>query len=146
MNRQRGNAILYGIIVLFIIALAGGVVFTYTHAIERAQKAETDRDVWKVNAETQAAANADLKEDIAEKDKLLAARQAKRNAADEIGRKVDDALERAKNSKEVRDWADTPVPQSVAASLRGVARAPGSGVQDGEVPAGAKPAAALPGR
>lgn len=40
MKRQRGSLLIYGIIALGVMTLAGGAVLSYNHAIKRAEKAE----------------------------------------------------------------------------------------------------------
>ena len=146
MNQQRGSIILYGVIALFAVTLAGGAVYTYTHAIERAEKAEADRDVWKQSAEARAEKIETLKTEIVKKDKLLAARQAARNTAEELERRINDALNKAAaTDPKAREWAVVPVPSSIVDGLRVDAGPPRTGGKDGAVPPSAKPPAASPG-
>lgn len=146
MNRQRGSVLLYGLLALFVVTAAGGIVYTYTHAIERAQKAEADNEALRqVNSEF-AAENQNLRMLKARQDLLLTERQASRNTAAEIERKVDAKLSSVyRQSQPAREWRDAPVPADVLAGVRAdaAARAPG---KDGALPAPGQPPGAPGGR
>lgn len=153
MRRQRGNIILYGIIALFVATLAAGVVYTYQSAIAeaekeaaRADKAEADnKTLREVNSEA-LTENQNLRMLKQRQDLILAERQGQRNAAAKLEGTIDAALSKAMQQSEVRRWADTPVPQSVADSVRNDAAGGRASAKDRGVPAGPKPAAASPGR
>jgi len=142
-NSQRGNAILYGIIILFVVSLGGGIVYTYTHAIERAQKAEADNTTLRDANSEFAAENQNLRMLKARQDLILAERQGQRNAAAEWERKADAKLSKAMQQPEVRAWADAPVPAAILDSVRGDAGR--TGAKERTVPAGGKPARSSPG-
>lgn len=143
--RQRGSALLYVILAVFVASAGAGIVYTYTNAITRAEKAETDRDKWQKAADERATAIASLLKEKAKVDKELSRRQGARNAADEISRKVDAKLAAAFQTPEAQEWAKTAVPQSVVDSLRNTGPGSSSDAKAGDISPTRKPSAKVEG-
>lgn len=136
--KQTGQALIYILLVVFVAAAGGGIVFTYTGAITRAEKAEGERDTaLKANKDLDDD-NKQLRADNAKKEKLLAVRTTQRNEADAAERRLNAALEQLRiKSQDVRAWAGQPVPADVLVGLRNErAGQP----KDGKIAASGKPA------
>jgi len=135
--RQRGFGIMEVIILALIAGVGAGIVYTYTNAIERAQKAESDNMALRDANSEFAAENQNLRIIKQRQDLILAERQGRRNAAAEIERRVDATLSKAMQQPEVRKWSETPVPTAIIDSVRWEPdRTPR---KDGAVPAPSQP-------
>lgn len=138
MGRQSGTILIYALLALFVATAAGAIVYTYSTAIARAEKAEAaERQALEKNDEL-LADNTFLRQDNAHKDKLLAQRQAQRNANDATERGINAVLEEIRSlNQDVRAWASQPVPADVLIGLRNER---GAKPQDGKVHPAGKPA------
>src|SRR3990167_4984117 len=137
MIKQRGFGIMEVIILALIAGVGAGIVYTYTNAIERAQKAESDNTSLREANSEFATENQNLRILKQRQDLILAERQGKRNATAEIERRVDATLSKAMQQPEVRKWSDTPVPAAIIDSVRGE---PDRTLRkDGTVPASSQP-------
>lgn len=139
------TVILYIVLAIFAASAGGGIVYTYNHAIVRAEKAESDNTQLRADREEQTKENTKLRDENIKMGQLLAVRQAQRNVADALERKVNSALSKLLADPQVRSWADAPVPQSVLGSLRNAPEGT-PGIKDGKAPATGKPAPDKPGR
>jgi len=129
--KQRGSILLYGLLALAVVTICGGMVYTYQHAIVRAERAEADNTTLRTVNQEVLADNAGLREQKARTDVLLAARQTQRNTADNIERAVNAKLaEIFRNDPKAREWRDNPVPDSVLRGLR--SESPGPVSKDGK--------------
>jgi hypothetical protein len=145
LNNQRGSIELYAIIGVLAITIGAGMVYTYQHAIIRAERAEADNTTLRTANGELLADNMGLRAIAERNNKLLAERQTQRNTADNIERAVNAKLsEIYRTSEPARTWRDTPVPADV---LRGMRAEPTGGItKDGKgIPAG-KPVPADPDR
>lgn len=137
--RQRGFGTVEIVLVLLLVGMGAGVVWTYNSAIVRAERAEADNATLRQANDEALAENQQLRMFKAQQDKILAERQGRRNAAAEIERKIDATLANVYQQNEAaRTWGATPVPQSVLDSVR--AESSRQGHENGKVPAGGKPA------
>ena len=145
MNRQRGSILLYALLALAVVTICGGMVYTYQHAIARAERAEADNTTLRHANGELLADNMGLRATAERNNKLLAERQTQRNTADNIERAVNAKLsEIYRSSPQARDWRDAPVPADV---LRGLRAEPAGGVaKDGKGIPAAKPAGAINAR
>lgn len=120
-----------GLIVLAVVAGAVFAVRSYNGAIEEGARLRSDLATSQRALQDQLTENAQIRLEKARVDKLLAARQAARNAADNIERAINDKLAEIYRKPEVRAWGDTPVPAELLARLRDDGAAGGPDGQDG---------------
>lgn len=108
----------YAVIGLLILAIGGGVVYTYNSAITKAEELEAENKNLIQTNKDNAEELTKRKESEAKKDKLLAIRQAERNTQAAVERKVDEALSKVLQRPENQAWATSIVPAAVVDSLR----------------------------
>jgi Tfp pilus assembly protein PilE len=130
---HKGSVLIYGLIILAVVAAVIGVVYSYNSAIKKAEKLQAEKAALNLVIKKQEEEKVQLKQanDInllaisileAEKKKLQeinSKRQVRviKVAAQE--KKVDDKLVLAISKEPVsKAWADTPVPDAILASLR----------------------------
>jgi Tfp pilus assembly protein PilN len=140
--RQRGSIELYLIAGVLLLAIGGGLVYTYRSAIVRAERAEADNATLRTVNQEQLAENANLKVAKDRADRLLAERQTVRNTADNIERAVNAKLaEIYRTSEPARVWRDAGVPADVLRGLR--LESTGAPGKDGKGTPAGKSAAAI---
>lgn len=119
MTRARGSILIYALLALFVVSAGAGIVYTYSSAIARAQKAEADAVTLRAANGELLADNHNLRASNERSNKLLAARQVERNTADNIERAVNAKLaEIYRSNPQARDWRDADVPDAVLRGLR----------------------------
>lgn len=139
MKRQHGFAattIIYGLLAAGVVSGALYIVHSYNSALEDNATLTANNAQLTTANQTLADSNAELLLEKEVLDKLLAVRQTQRNNTAALERKLDDALAKILSSDATaRDWAATPVPDSILHSLHNDTKRDGS-VQGGEaVPA-----------
>lgn len=146
MKRQRGSILLYGLLALAVVTLAGGAVWTYNNALKENARLASDLATTQTALHEQLAENHLQRERQARTDQLLARRQGEREATAALERKIDATLSSVyRTSEQARAWRDQPVPADVLRSLRDDGADRKVGADRPGIPAG-KPAGAAADR
>lgn len=132
---------IYGVVLAIVLAIGGGVVWTYNRAIAKAERLEAQNAELMQANKDQATENAGLRVRQAQLDAAMAKREGARQAAADVERKVSDAIGKAVASDaSARDWWNVSVPNGVRLAGSDDASKDGKGAAAG----GAAPARAGP--
>lgn len=133
--------LIYSLLALAVVTLAGGAVWTYNNALKENARLASDLATTQTALHEQLTENHLQRERQARTDQLLARRQGERDAADEIERKIDATLGKVyRDNPQARAWRDQPVPADVLRSVRNDGGPDGKvGAHSPGIPAG-KPA------
>jgi hypothetical protein len=122
---------IYAIVIVVLVAIGGMGLHSYNAAIERAQVAEADARIKGQALMDQREENVRMKAAAEITDKINAARRSADVKKADLERMVHSAIQTVyAKSPEARQWADTPVPGDVLASLRNPPAAAGGSAQD----------------
>lgn len=138
MKRERGSILLYGLVALGVTVFAGGLVYTYKSAIQRAEAAETEARQSRERLDEALMENAQMRLLRQQEAKILLERQKQSINMTDLERKLDALLAKHLQRPEIREWAATPIPPALLDSLRPQPLPPRS-APDRKAPAAGKP-------
>ena len=118
MKGQQGFGLIEVALILLLVGIGAGVVYTYNTSITRAERAEAENKGLREANSEYAAENQNLRQQQARRDVVLAERRGQQNAAKDLERRINAKLDQALQQPETRAWGNTPVPSNIVDSLR----------------------------